>query len=400
MKKIKNILILAAGDSTRFWPLRDKQFFSFLGKPLLVHLIEDLLDYGQNIIVVSSSSIKDKLVSLVGNKVEIITQDSRLTGMAGAIFSAKNKINGEVLILNASDIINFNILTQFIDKLKKEKLKILLLAKKVKEYFPGGYLKLKGGRIVEIIEKPTPREAPSNMVKLVFDYFFDFQKLVKIIQNTKTGNDDQYEQAVTQLLKKYHQETDYILYDSFWYPIKYPWQVLPALKYFLGKLDGDKVKLGKNVKIGQGVKIVGPTYIGDNTIIGDFVLIRESIIENNCLIGAFSEVARSYLGEKVYLHRNYVGDSILDKNVLLGAGAVLANFRFDSQPIKNTYLSKLGSIIGEGSKIGANATILPGVKIGRNTFIGPLEMVDKDIEDNKFVFKGKISENKYRFPVK
>lgn len=396
MKKIKNILILAGGDSTRFWPLKNKQFFSFLGKPFLAYLVEGIVDYGQNITVVCPSSFKDKEINLFGNKVEIIPQKNDLSGMAGAILSAKDKIKGEVLILNASDIFDFNTLPQFIGRLRKDRAKIFLLAVRVKEYFPGGYLRLKEGRIMEIVEKPSPKKTPSDMIKLVVDYFFDFQELVKIVGKIKTKGDDQYEKAISQLLKKYHEETGYNLYDGFWCPLKYPWQVLPVMKYFLGKLGKDKVKLGKNVKIGQGVKIVGPTYIGDNTIIGDFVLIRESIIENDCLIGSFTEVARSYLAEKVYLHRNYVGDSVLDKNVLLGAGAILANFRFDKQTIKNTNLNKLGSIIGEGSKIGVNTTILPGVKIGSNTFVGPSEMIDQDIEDNKFVFKGKIIENKYK----
>ena len=35
MRKLKNGLILAGGDSTRFWPLEEKNFFSFLGKPLI-----------------------------------------------------------------------------------------------------------------------------------------------------------------------------------------------------------------------------------------------------------------------------------------------------------------------------------------------------------------------------
>jgi len=119
------------------------------------------------------------------------------------------------------------------------------------------------------------------------------------------------------------------------------------------------------------------------------------------LIGGYSEVTRSYLGNKVFLHRNYVGDSVIADNVLMGAGAVLANFRFDGQPIRSKVLKekittsflKLGAIIGERSKVGVNATILPGVKIGKKTFIGPGQIVKEDIADNKFFFDNKLKDN-------
>ena len=392
MRKIKNILILAGGDSTRFWPLKNKPIFSFLGKPILLYLIEKLSCYGENIVVVCHSSFKEKLTSLFKDNITIISQDFKFTGMAGAILSAKNYISGEVLIVNGSDIFNFEILNKFIDNIRKEKLEIETVSIKLNDYFPGGYLKIKDGKIIEIVEKPPPDKIPSQLIKLVIDYFSDFTSLTEAIEKAKTTKDDQYEQGLNFLLKT-SKGNGYLLYDDFWYTLKYPWQVLSLMRFFLNKLPKDKIKLGKNVKIGKSVKIVGPTYIGDNSIIGDYVLIRESHVGANCVIGSFSEVARSYIANNVSLHRNYVGDSVIDSNVLVGAGAVFANFRFDGEPIKNSGLKKLGAIIGEGSRIGVNTTILPGVKIGRNTFIGPGETIMKDVEDNKFVFKGKIKSN-------
>ena len=35
MKKIKNIIVLAGGDSGRFWPLKEKLLTPFLGKSLI-----------------------------------------------------------------------------------------------------------------------------------------------------------------------------------------------------------------------------------------------------------------------------------------------------------------------------------------------------------------------------
>ena len=43
MRKIKNILILAGGDSTRFWPLEEKNLINFLGTPIIQYQVEQLL---------------------------------------------------------------------------------------------------------------------------------------------------------------------------------------------------------------------------------------------------------------------------------------------------------------------------------------------------------------------
>ena len=162
------------------------------------------------------------------------------------------------------------------------------------------------------------------------------------------------------------------------------------------------VYIGKHVVIGDFAKIAGPCYIGDNTIIADYALVRESHIGRNCLIGSSSEVARSYLGDNVMLHRNYIGDSVLANNVLCGAGAVTANFRFDEKEVYsfvkknkiNSGLKKLGAIVGTNTKIGVNSTIYPGVKIGSEVLIAPHEVIKQDVGDNLFYMNGAGMEKK------
>ncbi|PIY68876.1 hypothetical protein COY90_03610 [Candidatus Roizmanbacteria bacterium CG_4_10_14_0_8_um_filter_39_9] len=192
--------------------------------------------------------------------------------------------------------------------------------------------------------------------------------------------------------------------------LKYPWHVLSLMMHFFKTLSifTDKtatisktavitgaVHIGKNVKVGDYVKIAGPCYIGDNTVIADYALVRESHIGPNCLIGSSSEVARSYLGEGVMLHRNYVGDSVFASHVLMGAGAVTANFRFDKKSVGsyvkgkkiNTNANKLGAIIGADTKVGINVTLFPGLKIGANCMIRPGYCISRDMEDDTIIKK-------------
>ena len=417
MRKLKNILILGGGDSTRFWPLTDKVIFPFLGRFLIEYIIEQVYPYASSIIVVAHPTIEKKIKKIVDQKVKVLLQKETSLGMAGAVLAAKNVIkNEEVLILNGSDLLEFSFLTDFIKKVRAGK-KLVVAAKEVKNYFPGGYLKFnQNGQLMEILEKP--KILPSPFYKLVVDYFYDFGVfLEKILKLKKIIKDDcLYEEGLNLAIKEL-KEVGVFYYQKDFYSLKYPWHVLSLTCYFLKAIKknyfGKNVSISKKaiiiepvylcdgVKVGDYAKIVGPTFVGRNTFIADYTLVNNSHIGEDCLIGGYSEVTRSYLGNKVFLHRNYVGDSVIADNVLIGAEAVVANFRFDGNKIKSeinkekisTDFLKLGAIIGEGSKIGVNATLLPGVKIGKKTFIGPNQLVKEDIRDYKFFFNNKLREN-------
>jgi bifunctional UDP-N-acetylglucosamine pyrophosphorylase/glucosamine-1-phosphate N-acetyltransferase len=74
--------------------------------------------------------------------------------------------------------------------------------------------------------------------------------------------------------------------------------------------------------------------------------------------------------------------------VNFGAGTLVANLRFDEQPVKVTVKGvrvssgriKLGSFVGGYVKTGINVSILPGVKIGAYSIIYPGVVVGRDVE--------------------
>lgn len=413
--KIKNILILAGGDGTRFWPLEKKSLLPFLGNPVFRYVVDNVRAFTDKITVVTGNGNKDLVQKLVPDD-QVIVQEMQ-PGMSGAVLSCKGKIKGDVLILNAEDIFDFQIFNSYLRLLTNGKKDYIFLTKKVLQYFPGAYLKYKGDQIEEIVEKPDPDKVPSDKTKLVAEYFSDFDDFLESLMGAKTAKDDWYEQGINTYLKTHVNGTT-VEYDGYWQVLKYSWQVLPMMTHFLSTLKNGQsgknisvsknalivgpVYLGDNVKIGDFTKIVGPTYIGANSIVGDHTLVRESHIGQNVLVGGGSEVARSYLSDGVMLHRNYVGDSVLGENVFMGSGAVTANFRFDGKTVPSkiggkridSQLKKFGTIIGKNSKIGVNVTLSPGVKVGINTYIGPAEVVKDDIGDHMFLFNSELTKNK------
>jgi bifunctional UDP-N-acetylglucosamine pyrophosphorylase/glucosamine-1-phosphate N-acetyltransferase len=92
-------------------------------------------------------------------------------------------------------------------------------------------------------------------------------------------------------------------------------------------------------------------------------------------------------------HLSYVGDSIIGENCNLGAGTITANIRFDEETLKisiggrvqDTGRRKMGAMVGEEVQTGINVSILPGVRIGSGSWIGPGTVVRKDVRSGQFV---------------
>lgn len=401
-----NIIILAGGESSRFWPLKQKNSYPFLGKTNIDILI-DRFDKIPNkkIVLVINKTIK------INNKktVQIVQKG---VGMAGGVATALSNIdlNEEILILNANDFYDESLINDFIkirNSLNNNE-EAMIVGYKTETYFPGGYLILRDKYITGIIEKPGENNTPSDYVNIVFHYFPKGQDLLNALEKSESERDDVYETALD-LMMKSGMKFNILEYKNQWETIKYPWHILDVMNFFLDGLRGQDISplaqvspnshIKGNVIIEEGVKVFdgaivnGPCFIGKNTIVANNALVRQSIIGENCVIGFATEVARSYFKDNVWLHKNYVGDSIFESNVSLGSNTVTGNLRLDEQNIlkevrgikTDTRRNKLGSIVGSDVRIGINVNLMPGVSIGQNSFIGPNINIEKDINEKQFV---------------
>ncbi len=405
--KIKNIILLAGGVSNRFWPLTDKTTFLFLSKSLIIHQVEKLINLAEKIHVVVNESNFDFIAKILSQYKNVGVYKQIKPGQAGAILSV-NSIFGETIVVNNNDLFDEDLFSLIISKKELEQVDGYAVAKKIEKYLPMGYFVSEGDVIKEIIEKPGEENMPSHNVNMNVYYFRAIEELVVVINQLNVDSDEWLEKAVSQYIKN-GKVLKMLFYENSWYYLKYPWHVLLMKDYFLKNIktyQGNNVEIDKTaliegevyiedgVKIMNQAKIVGPTYIGKNSIIGSYAMVINSMIGEQTVVGGYSEVTRSYLGKNIMLHRNYIGDSVLADGVSFGAGAVTANYRFDakspSSDVKgvkmDSQLSKLGAIIGVGAKIGVNVSLLPGVKIGKKSMIGPGEVVRKDIEDEQFIF--------------
>jgi len=160
-----------------------------------------------------------------------------------------------------------------------------------------------------------------------------------------------------------------------------------------------QAKIAKNVVIEPFVTIENNVEIGEGTWIGPNVTIMEgSRIGKNCrvfpgaVIGAIpqdlkfnGEDSLAIIGDNVTLKCGvYVWDgTIIEDNVFIGPNATLSNDKYPKSKTKPSSFKKI--VLKEGCSIGANATILPGITIGKNALVGAGAVVTKDVNENQIV---------------
>lgn len=401
-------VLIFAGRSKRFWPLSEKNLFPVCGTTLLEEQVRRLKAGGvEEIFLVAGEHNKTEARRLMPG-LRVIEQEDLDLGMRGALLSALPKCGkGPVMVVSANDVIE----PQAYRDLLKKSMRMkggLILARKVSSYFPGGYLSVKGSRITGIVEKPVPGTEPSDLINIVAHVHASAPLLLKALRSVRPTRDDGYENALSQLLFGKH-IYEAVPYKGLWQPVKYPWHLLSLLQILLPSkgrpmihrsaaihktavIEGPVV-LGKNVRVFAHATVMGPCTIGDGTIIANNVLVRGSSIGRNCVIGYNTEVARSILGNDVWTHSSYIGDSVFGNNISLGAGTITGNLRLDEEEITSlvggkpapTELRKLGAIVGDGCRTGIHTCMAPGTKIGMGSFINSMTLVTADIPDMSFV---------------
>ncbi len=407
-------VFLCGGRGKRMFPItEDKFLLDFLDKPLLEHQINAACEAGlRHFVIIGNPSNMQRIEQITkgipGIAVDFAIQKKSL-GIADALKSAEPFLNGQFLIVNPNDVFSNSAYTKILDEAEKATASSYIVGYQVPKYFPGGYLQVNSqNELLHIVEKPNPGEEPSNLVNILIHCHTSAEELLRYIETVQTTRDDVYECALDNMVKK-GRKIKVVPYDDFWAPIKYPWHIFKVMEYFLDNaqpytassarvsekatIEG-KVILSDNVKVLENAVIRGPVYIGANSIIGNNALVRDhSHIGSNSVIGYCTEVKHSYVGDDCWFHSNYIGDSIVDDNCSLGAGTILANFRLDEGTIQikvgdnlvDTQYDKLGAMVGRGCRIGVNASLMPGVRVGPDSFLGPHICLREDVDANKML---------------
>lgn len=154
------------------------------------------------------------------------------------------------------------------------------------------------------------------------------------------------------------------------------------------RIDGD-VAIHRTAFLDTGAVIRGPAVLMPGCSVGPNAYLREGVfVGENVHVGSSCEVKSSFLFAGCALaHLNYVGNSLVGGGVNIEAGAVIANHFnertdreisvvVDGHPVR-TNLRKFGAIIGDNSRVGANAVTTPGTLLAPGSIVPRLALIDQ-----------------------
>lgn len=181
---------------------------------------------------------------------------------------------------------------------------------------------------------------------------------------------------------------------------KQPWEItndiIRILQQIISELRDhpdyyieNDIAIHKTAVLEKNIVLKGPVIIKGNCFVAAHAYFREGVyLDNNVKIGPGCEIKSSFIFEdSAMAHFNYIGNSIIGNNVNFEAGAIAANHynervekkisvNYNSEVIR-TDTTKFGALVGDGSRIGANAVLSPGTILERNSIVRRLELIEQ-----------------------
>jgi acetyltransferase-like isoleucine patch superfamily enzyme len=151
---------------------------------------------------------------------------------------------------------------------------------------------------------------------------------------------------------------------------------LPPARIGSGCIIGAHVVLYRGCDIGDGVMVADLASIRESVKVGDFTIVGRGVtIENSCTIGRYVK-----LETNVYI----TAYSELGDRVFMAPGAVTSNDNFVGRT-EERFKHFKGITVKKGGRVGANATILPGLTVHEDALVAAGAVVTRDVPAGKIV---------------
>ncbi|MFP3984978.1 MAG: bifunctional sugar-1-phosphate nucleotidylyltransferase/acetyltransferase [Candidatus Bathyarchaeia archaeon] len=409
-------VILAAGKGTRLHPLtltRPKHLVPVGGKPIIDNVLIALKESGISEVLFVVNYMADVLQESLGDgtkygmKIEYALQ-KQLRGTADAASFAESFVNENFLLTYGDWLMTANAVATVCQKHEEKKPVCTMGVVPVEHAEHYGVVELRDCYVESIVEKPLRSSAPTNLANV--GIYVLSTEIFEAIRQTKPSPRGELEitDSLTLLLAKGHKIAAAELSSGEVFDVGLLCDLFEANRWVLektkpkieGRIEDAAHLVGpaiveEGAKIRSGAYIEGPVFIGKDSDIGPNCFIRPyTSIGQKVRIGNACEIKNSVIMDKAHVgHLSYVGDSIIGENCNLGAGTTVANYRFDGGTVKmkirdevlDTRRRKMGVVFGDNVKTGINASFMPGVKVGNDSWVGPNLVIYRDVASNMMV---------------
>ncbi|QPV62881.1 NTP transferase domain-containing protein [Halosimplex litoreum] len=391
------VVLLTAGEGTRMRPLTEslpKPMLPVADRPLVAHGADAAIDAGASELILVVGYEADAVREYFGEEyrgtpVEYAVQAEQL-GTAHAVDCASEYLEGPFAVLNGDDLYD------------RASVEALLSADgpavgtyRVDDPTSYGVFEVTDGVVTGIVEKPS--DPPTDLVN-VGAYRFPAEAREWLdVPKSERG-----EHEITDVLSKVIAERSVRTVEvERWLGCGRPWELLEANEWKIAELDRDvrgdvhesaelrgDVVVEAGATVDAGVVVEGPALIREGAEVGPNAYVRgATLLAEDTYVGNAVEVKNSVVMAGTHVpHHNYVGDSVLGRDVNLGAGTKVANLRHDGGDVRftvkgdrvSTGRRKFGVVAGDGVKTGINTSLDPGVKLSAGATSAPGESVTRD----------------------
>ena len=411
-------VLLAAGEGVRLLPLtatRPKHLIKLGGKPILQFCLEAVKNAGITDAIIVTHYMGDEIRKYFGEGEKLglhisYVEQKKVLGTGNATAVAEPYVDDDFVLVYGDLLFGLDSVKNVLKTFEHGKTAAVMGVVKVDKPESYGIIKLDEEKKVKgIVEKPAAGMAPSNLANAGV-YVFSHEVFDKIKQ-TKASVRGEWEltDAVTLLAEEGKTVLAAEIPKEDWFDVGRPWDLLDANTWalkrmelqILGKIERGAhlvgpVYVAETARIRSGAYIEGPAFIDEDCDVGPNCFIRPGTsLGRRVRVGNACEIKNSLIMEHTHVgHLSYVGDSILGEHCNLGAGTIMANYRFDAGTIKmmvkdqliDTGRRKLGAVLGDNVKTGINSLFMAGVKIGVNSWVGPNLMIERDLPANSKAF--------------
>ena len=407
-------VILAAGEGIRLLPItamRPKHLIKVGGKPILEHCLTALKKAGiAEVLIVThyrGKAIRDYFGDggEFGLKLDYVEQPSIL-GTGNAAGMVEPYVDEKFFLVYGDLMFSEDVPKHLIQTFEIEHPDAAMAVVPVEKPENYGIVELDNARkIRRLVEKPASGETPSNLANAGL-YIFNTEifRTIKCIKTSVRG-EIELTDAISLMIKDKKTVYAVEIPKKDWLDIGQPSDLLEANTWALKRMDHrvlgtveegahllGPVTVAKTARVRSGAYIEGPAFIDEGADVGPNCYLRPcTSLGKNTRVGNACEIKNSIIMDRTHVgHLSYMGDSIIGEHCNLAAGTLIANLRFDDGHVKmmvknkvvDTGRRKMGVIFGDEVKTGINASFMPGVKVGQNSWVGANCLVRRDIEAN------------------
>lgn len=151
---------------------------------------------------------------------------------------------------------------------------------------------------------------------------------------------------------------------------------LPPLVISDNCIIGALVAIYRGAKIGLGVMIADLSSVREDVEIGKFTIVGRGVaIENDTRIGNYV---------KVETNAYVTAHTVIEDRCFIAPAVTMTNDNFLARDPKRFKYTK-GPHLKKGARVGANATLMPGVTIGEEAVVAAGSLVKRDVPPRKVV---------------